>query len=59
MLQKNKAACAEGEMKVAQLKGEYTKLTKIMKTLEQELRLWKGKNSDLRFKLNYAMQVKL
>jgi len=59
MLQKSKTACGESDSKIISLKEEYTKLTKIMKRLEQELKTWKGRNSDLRFKLNYAMQLKL
>jgi len=59
MLKKNKTACTESDLKITKLREEHTKLTKVMQTLERELRQWKERNSDLRFKLNYAMQVKL
>jgi len=58
MLQRNKAANTEGESKISKLKIEHAHLSAVMKMLESELKLWKEKNSDLRFKLNYAMQIK-
>ena len=59
MLQRNKMAHAEGETKIGKLKMEHTQLSNVMKALEQELKLWKGKNSELRTKLNYAAQITL
>ncbi len=57
MLQRNKAAYAEGEGKVAKLKTEHDQLAETMKALELELRLWRGRNAELRSKLNYAVQI--
>ena len=58
MLQRNKTSYSEGETKINKLKTEYSQLSTMMKALEQELKVWKEKNSELRFKLNYAMQIK-
>lgn len=59
MLQRSKASYAEGQKKTTILQKEYQGLCEKINMLEQEYKLWKGKNSDIRSKLDYIMQLNI